>query len=414
MPVIRARPGSQDQRLAKEGACEQTDCAATNTGKRFYRKSPGPNPTLRVRLGSAFLTATIAITAAPSARADNVHGGWLSPSDDNWPLVAIHAVLTPDGHVLTYGTNSDGTQTGYFNYDVWDPAEGLSGGHLTLPNRTLTDIFCSAQIILPTSGDIFLAGGDNWTGTSTTNKGNNNTNLFRYSDNTLSRGKNMYWTRWYATTTVLMNGEILIQGGKGKNKTLGDAPNPEIRGLDGNFRLLTGANTSGFYWFYPRNFVAPDGRVFGFDALGKMYYLPTGGSGSLVLAGQIPLGNVGAPSTAAMFRPGKILQFGGNSADAIVIDINGSQPVITPTQSLSSQRQWVNATLLADGRVLATGGSEVANQLINVNNTAEIWNPNTGQWTVGPSGGKPRLYHSIGVTAARRVRAGRGRRRTQE
>jgi hypothetical protein len=33
--------------------------------------------------------------------------------------------------------------TGFFYYDVWDPAEGLSGGHVTLQNMTLTDIFCS-------------------------------------------------------------------------------------------------------------------------------------------------------------------------------------------------------------------------------------------------------------------------------
>ncbi len=42
-----------------------------------------------------------------------------------------------------------------------------------------------------------------------------------------------------------------------------------------------------------------------------------------------------------MFRPGKILQMGGNSNGAIVIDINGATPVVTPTQPMSSQRQWV-------------------------------------------------------------------------
>ena len=38
-----------------------------------------------------------------------------------WPLIAVHAVLMPDGRVMTYGTKSDGTQTGFFIYDVWDP-----------------------------------------------------------------------------------------------------------------------------------------------------------------------------------------------------------------------------------------------------------------------------------------------------
>ena len=34
-----------------------------------------------------------------AARADNIDGAWSSVHD--WPLIAIHAALTPDGRVLT-------------------------------------------------------------------------------------------------------------------------------------------------------------------------------------------------------------------------------------------------------------------------------------------------------------------------
>ena len=37
-----------------------------------------------------------------------------------WPLIPIHAVLLGDGRVLTYGTDGNGKQTGYFIYDVWN------------------------------------------------------------------------------------------------------------------------------------------------------------------------------------------------------------------------------------------------------------------------------------------------------
>ena len=83
--------------------------------------------------------------------------------------------------------NNPAQQTGYFKYDIWDPAAGLNGGHLTLDSARQTDIFCSSQVILPQSGSVFIAGGDNWTGTATTNTGNNNSNIFRPSDNTLYR-----------------------------------------------------------------------------------------------------------------------------------------------------------------------------------------------------------------------------------
>ena len=47
----------------------------------------------------------------------------------NWPLMPIHAVLLPDGRILTYGSSATGQQTGYFNYDVWTPSQGLASGH---------------------------------------------------------------------------------------------------------------------------------------------------------------------------------------------------------------------------------------------------------------------------------------------
>jgi hypothetical protein len=253
---------------------------------------------------------------------------------------------------------------------------------------TLTDLFCSAQVILPQSGSILIAGGDNWTGTSTTNTGNNNSNIFDFTDDTLVRGNSMNRARWYASATVLMNGEVYIQGGSGGHDRA------EVRQLDGSFRLLSNVNTSSLAPLYPRNFLAPDGRVFGYDTSGNMYFVNPDGSGLMASAGQFSSSYAGWTSSAAMFRPGKILQMGGNSSGAIVIDINGSQPVVSPTQSMSSQRQWVSATILADGRVLATGGSAVDNVLSDVNNSAEIWDPATGRWTVGPSGLRARLYHS--------------------
>jgi hypothetical protein len=331
------------------------------------------------------LVLLLCVIVAPRAYADNVVGAWSSPAP--WPLIAIHTVLAPDGRVLTYGTDGVGTQTGYFIYDVWDPSAGLAAGHVTLPNTTGTDLFCSAQLVLPQSGKIFLAGGDNFVDGSTTGTGNNNTNVFNEATNSLTRGNNMSRPRWYASTTTLLSGETYIQGG------IGGRDRPEIRGALGTFRVLTGANTTVYDPDYPRNFLAPDGRVFGFDVKGKMYYVNPIGLGSIAGAGQLP-GSTSKSVSAVMFRPGRILKIGGASSAAHVIDINGPTPVVSSTHPLSSVRRWVTATVLADGRVLATGGSAIDNQLTGVNNTAEIWDPETGNWTRGAVGTNARLYHS--------------------
>src|SRR5262249_36690180 len=152
----------------------------------------------------AVTEATAAAPAAPVPSDAHIRGAWSTVS--SWPIMPIHAVLLPDGRVLTYGTDSSGRQTAFFNYDVWDPAQGPGAGHLPLPNGTGADSFCGLHLVLPqTTGGVLLAGGDNWTGTSTTNGGNNTSNLFDYRNNTLARGNVMNRARWYSTTTTLLN-----------------------------------------------------------------------------------------------------------------------------------------------------------------------------------------------------------------
>jgi YVTN family beta-propeller protein len=347
---------------------------------------PAPPPKADLSVLKAAKAQRVFVPSTPIPADANLKGMW-SPVT-NWPLIAVHAVLMPDGRVLSYGTNADGQQTAFFIYDVWDPEAGLDAGHTTSQNLTGTDIFCSSQIVLPDGNGVFIAGGDNWTGTATTNTGNNNSNLFSYTANTLARGENLNRPRWYSSSITLLNGETYIQGG------IGGTDLPEVRGANGLFRLLSGASTSSLNYMYPRNFIAPDGRVFGYDSSGKMYFVDASAAGAIASMGQLPSAYTGSDASAAMFRPGRILQFGGNSNGAIVIDVRSGAPVLTPTQSMSSQRRLVTGTLLANGKVLATGGSSTWNELVNVNTSAEIWGPDTGTWTVGANGVQARLYHS--------------------
>ena len=55
--------------------------------------------------------------------------------------------LLPDGRVMTYGSDLAGLQTGHANYDIWDSNVAPDQGHLTLPNNTGTDIFCSSRMM---------------------------------------------------------------------------------------------------------------------------------------------------------------------------------------------------------------------------------------------------------------------------
>ncbi|WP_159717293.1 glyoxal oxidase [Geminicoccus flavidas] len=295
---------------------------------------------------------------------------------------------------MSFGTNNTGKQTGYFIYDVWDPNDGVLGYHLTLPNGTSTDLFCSAQILLPGGGSMLIAGGDNWDGSKTLNTGSKRSNIFRSDSNDLVPGRSMYRARWYATLTTLPNGETFIQGGDY------GTDHPEIRNRQGSFRLLNGADTSPYYYYYPRNWVAPDGFIFGFSE-SRMYKIDPRGAGKVIDLGVLP-GSFSVTSTEAMYAPGKILRVGGGKYQtvsekrAVIIDINGEKPEVSFTQSPPQALQWSTATVLADGQVVVTGGSSVRNELQGVNTNALIWDPGTGGWTTGAASNSSlaRLYHS--------------------
>jgi len=384
---------SEDRDLAKAVAAASGDpaiLAAIQTRANENRVIHGDADAL-----ASFMTVRTsgAVTALP-AQGDPVKGIF-SPVID-WPLVGIHAVLTPDGRVLSYGTTDTGARTGYYLYDIWDPQLGLgSSSHTTLPNTTEVDIFCNAQLLLP-DGSIEMWGGDvvNLETGRATLQPNDDSNRFSPLDNSLARTAKMFRKRWYATATTLPNGEVYIQGGTGGEDL------PEVRTSTGNFRLLTGAPTAYLGGLYPRNFVAPDGNIFG-TRYEEMYRVDPNGTGSIAEAGRFTSGNMGASSTAVMFRPGKILQMGGGydlnfaSPHAHVIDINPVTPVILQVASPLHRRHWGNSTVLPDGRVFLSGGSVADNDPINgVSYTSEIYDPASDTWSEAATAQQMRLYHS--------------------
>ena len=80
----------------------------------LWRNRDSSSGLIRTLRPFAALFALLAIAPTTPANAEkNVDGDW-SPVF-NWPLIAVHAALTPDGRVLSYGTNGDGRQTGYLH-----------------------------------------------------------------------------------------------------------------------------------------------------------------------------------------------------------------------------------------------------------------------------------------------------------
>jgi hypothetical protein len=148
-------------------------------------------------------------------------------------------------------------------------------------------------------------------------------------------------------------------------------------------------------------FAAPDGRVFMAGPDRATAYLTTSGTGGWT-AGPSSLFGSRDYGTAVMYDGGKILLVGGGSptASAEVIDLNsgGAWRGVAP---MSVARRQLNATLLADGTVLATGGTNSSG--FNTAPTdsrvlaAERWDPVTEGWSSLASMTHNRLYHSTAL-----------------
>ncbi len=294
------------------------------------------------------------------------------------PIVQVHLHLLYDGRVLSFGGSSAIPQ-------LWDPATGL---FTAKPSPAL--MFCSGHTFLP-DGRLLVSGGGTGDG-----KGHPNSDIFDPATASWIAGPNMAYARWYPTNTTMPNGEVVTIAGADQNGAT--VPIPEI-GDGTGWRQLTGASLA--LPNYPRDFVAPDGRIFVAGPSAGSHWLDVAGNGSWTSGPSMNFGSRGYGS-AVMYEAGKIMYVGGNSSPtntAEIIDLNQSSPQWTYTGSLTYARWNLNATALPDGQVLVTGGvnGNRSDPSLAVNAT-ELWNPATGTWTLmASSAALLRGYHSTAL-----------------
>lgn len=336
--------------------------------------------------GSCVVTMSQAHTVVVSFEADAdeaVTGKWAAPID--WPHVAIHAHLLPNAQVMSYGRMRSTPV-------MWNPT---SNTFTNLPQPA--DLFCSGHAFLP-DGRLIVAGGHS----GTDHYGIKSTYLFDFALNQWTRGADMRNGRWYPTNATLGTGEVLTISGGDTAATINDLP--EVYQSSGTWRALTAARKAVPY--YPMMFVAPDGRVAMVGPGRQTWYLNTSGTGAWTAGPYMNL-TVGRDyGSAVMYDAGKILVVGGNqsspTATAEVINLNaGTGATWRSVASMSVARRQLNATLLADGTVLVTGGTNAPGFNAPPTDsrvlTAERWNPDTEQWSLLGRMSHQRLYHATAL-----------------
>jgi hypothetical protein len=338
---------------------------------RYFRAPFGP-------LLAVLLLDLIVVAQDPS-----VVGQWTAPKATT--ARTVHAHVLPTGKVFYISYYNESTQP-----HIWDPATATDVSGPAVSYR----LFCAGHSFFP-NGDLLLTGGH-----QADYVGYAYASIYHPFTNTWTTGLPlMNAGRWYPTNTTLPNGDILVTSGQ-IDTTVGNDPLPQVwQQSTHSWRSLTSAQLK--LPLYPMMFVAPNGNVFNAGPSQLTRYLNPSGTGSWSTVGNSNFG-FRPYGSAVMYDYGKILLVGGGdppTATAETIDLNAATPAWKNTAPMTIARRQHNATILADGTVLVTGGSSGAGF---DNNTApvyktELWNPATGTWTTMSPITVYRGYHSTAL-----------------
>jgi hypothetical protein len=273
----------------------------------------------------SFALAATVFRALPTSTAPVGSLGPAAPMLE--PRSGHSATLLPDGKVLIAG-GMRRNQDFYKSAELFDPATGKFQGTGEMSLGRVGHL-----AVLLRSGKVLIAGG--WIGRGTTDS----SELYDPVTGKFTGISKMTTRRARASATLLGNGNVLIAGGADH-----DGPDGAIATAE----------------------------IFSADTL---RFQPTGS-----------LRRTRLGQTATLLNDGRVLMAGGGGGGLIARAelYDPKTGTFSETGSLITPRHKHTAGLLPDGRVLIAGGSDERDWNGNLN-SAEIYNPRTGKFSVAAS-----------------------------
>src|SRR5262249_23988277 len=334
------------------------------------------------------LLALVAFSAGQA----NVQGRW-STLPTPMPINPIHVALLDTGKVLVVSGSGNVALNTNYQAAIWDPQTD------TVTTQPVTfDMFCNGMVALA-DGRIFINSGTLQYGPF---RGELKSAIYNPATNAFTNVQNMAHGRWYPTVTTLGDGRVMTFSGLDENGNTNSTV--EI--------YTVGSGWSGPYsasWtppLYPRMHLLPSGKVFysGASTNSRLFnpatqtwanvattnYSNWRTYGTSVLLPLTPSNNYG---------PRVLILGGGNPATATTETIDLAAP--TPTwnwgPNMSQPRLEMSATILADGKVLATGGSLNDEDTTTASLNADLYDPATNTFSPASANSYARLYHSVSL-----------------
>jgi hypothetical protein len=345
-----------------------------------------------------------ALAQACPPNVPHLTGQWTTLSYQ-MPINPISTTLMHTGRILIVSgsendsyNNTPGAES--YRIAVWDPT-GTVESSIAVQDVEY-DVFCSGTAVL-SDGRPFVVGGTSTYGFT----GESRASIFDPATQHFPQSQNMADGRWYATATALGDGRVMAFSGLGlwgaTNQTV-EIYDPANAGVGWGSPIVEPFTPP----LFPRTFLLPSGQVFFtgqgessataqswlFDPVAMTWSSSastTGDrySGSAVLLPLLP------PSYAP-----RVMNFGGGSpatASSEIIDLSAFSPAWTPGPNMSTGRVEMNATILPNGKVLASGGSMLNEVADAPGRSADLYDPASQTFSSAGTASYSRLYHSTTI-----------------
>jgi hypothetical protein len=320
----------------------------------------------------------------------NENGRW-DTLPVHMPINPVHVAMMHTGKVLIISGSGNDPDNKNFQAAVWDPKT------LTIKTFKISwDMFCNGMVILP-DGKPFVIGGtlkyDPFLGEPKTATFDPATETFA---NTPDMGANQ--GRWYPSGIVLSNGSVLVYSGLNTDGTL----NKSVQIWTGATWAAGGAAFNSVE-LYPRQHLLPNGKVFvsGSNLDSQMYDPAT--KAFAFVANTVFKRNRDYGTSVLLpltpengFNP-KVMIMGGSdpATDTTeLIDLSVPAPKWVSGPAMFKGRIQMNATILPNGKVLASGGSVKNEDNATAVKEAQLYDPASNTFSSASSMEFPRLYHS--------------------
>jgi hypothetical protein len=334
-------------------------------------------------------TTTLTVNAANAG----AQGQWQT-LPYTMPINPVHMALMHTGKVLVIAGSGNLPGNTPFETALWDPQ---SGTITQLP--WAWDMFCNGMVVLP-DGKPFIFGG---TVSYDPFVGAKNASIYDPATGTFTDQANMAHGRWYPTGTVLGDGRVMVFSGLDENSNTNTQVEIFTEGTGWSAPVAAGWTPP----LYPRQHLLPNGKVFysGSTTLSRIFdpstntwttsastnYPNTRTYGSSVLLSLTP------PN----YIPRVMIMGGGNPSNSTsatatteLIDLSVASPAWANGPSMSQPRIEMNATILPNGKVLATDGSTKDEDGTTASLNADLYDPAANTFSSAGANAFARLYHS--------------------